>query len=223
MIDQSNQAQLVEAMVTRRDVDPLWRPADKLNVACRELQEAQEWLKGRKLVTTPLTPLPMGESPACKKRITSADGPAGVSPTKGGGSSPHKAVEESSPSKTVKRDMSASAKDDSEKCADAKASAQDREGGEDNGSSQGEDEVDETEEEVTSEAPKRRKTLVAIKDEKEHILAAGKWAGLGAVRKANEVRVNVGITEIDGPHWIDHRYTGSTRVPCRNMWPMRQG
>ena len=143
-------------------MDPLWRPTDKLNVARRELQEAQEWLKGRKLVTTPLTPSPMGESPAHEKRITSADGPARVSPTKGGGSSPHKAIEESSPSKTVKRDMSASAKDDSEKRADAKALAQDREGGEDNGSSQGEDKV---EEEVTSEAPKRRKTLVAIEDE----------------------------------------------------------
>ena len=213
MIDQSNQAQLVEAMVTRRDMDPLWRPADKLNVACRELQEAQEWLKGRKLVTTPLTPSPMGESPTRKKWITSADGPAGVS-------SPRKAIEESSPSKTVERDMSASAKDNSEKHAGAKASAQDREGGEDNGSSQGEDEV---EEEVTSEAPKRRKTLVAIEDEKEHILVAGKWAGLGAVRKANEVRVNVGITEIDSPHWIDHRYTGSTCVPRRNMRPMCQG
>ena len=67
------------------------------------------------------------------------------------------------------------------------------------------------------------KTLVAIEDEKEHILAAGKWAGLGAVRKANEVRVNVGITEIDGPHWIDHRYTGSTCVLLHNMWPMHQG
>ena len=146
--------------MTRRDMDPLWRPADKLNVAHRKLQEAQEWLKSRKLVTTPSTQSPMGESPVHKKRITSADRPAGVSPTKGGGSSPHKAIGELSPSKTVKQEMLASAKDDSEKREDVKASVQDREGGEDDGSSQGEDEM----EEVTSKAPKRRKTLVAIED-----------------------------------------------------------
>ena len=147
-------------------------------------------------MTTPLTPSPMGESPARKKWITSTDGPAGVSPTKGGGSLPHKAIGESSPSKTVEREMSASAKDDSEKHEDAKASAQDWEGGKDNGSSQGEDKVDETEEEVTSEAPKRRKTLVAIEDRKEHILVAGKWAGLGAVWKVNEVCMNVSVTKL---------------------------
>ena len=32
-------------MATCQDVDPLWRPANKLNVARRKLQEAQEWLK----------------------------------------------------------------------------------------------------------------------------------------------------------------------------------
>ena len=95
----------------------------------------------------PSTPVPMGELPTCKKkkRITPADGPTGVSPTKGGGSSPRKAIGELSPSKTIKHEMSVSAKDDSEKCEDARESAQDREGGEDDGSSQGEDEVDEME------------------------------------------------------------------------------
>ena len=58
---------MVEAMVTRQDVDPLWRPADKLNVARHELQEAQEWLKGRKLLAMPSTPVLTGESPAHKK------------------------------------------------------------------------------------------------------------------------------------------------------------
>ena len=51
-------------MVTRWDMDSLWRPSDKLNVACQELQEAQEWLQGHKLMNVPLTPVPMGESPA---------------------------------------------------------------------------------------------------------------------------------------------------------------
>ena len=54
--------------------------------------------------------------------------------------------------------MSASANDDSEKHKDAKASAQDGEGGEDDRLSQGEDKVDKTEEEATSEAPRRQKT-----------------------------------------------------------------
>ena len=57
------QAQLVEAMVTRRDVDLLWRPSNKLTVACQELQEAQEWLQGRKLTNAPSTPVLTGESP----------------------------------------------------------------------------------------------------------------------------------------------------------------
>ena len=93
---------------------------------------------------------------AKKKRITPANGPTGVSPTKGGGLSPRKAIRESLPrkeigesslSKTVECEMSVSAKDDSEKREDARASAQDREGGKDDGLSQGEDEVDKTEEE----------------------------------------------------------------------------
>ena len=109
--------------------------------------------------------------------------------------SPHKAIGESSPSKTIKRKMSASAKDDSEKREDTGESAQDREGGEDDSLSQGEDEVDKTEEEAMSEAPKRRKTQVAIEDQKEHILAVGKWAGLGAIWKANKVHMNMSGTK----------------------------
>ena len=136
---------------------------------------------------------------------------------------PRKAIGELSPSKTVEWEMLASAKDNSEKREDAKASAQDREGGEDDRSSQGEDKVDEMEEEVTSKAPKRRKTLVAIEDQKEHILAAGKWAGLGAIQKANEVGVNVSVTEVDSPYWIDRCVTGSTCLPRRDMRPMRPG
>ena len=55
-------------------------------------------------------------------------------------------------------------------------------------SSQGEDEMDEM---PLPHAPARRGTQVAIQDTLEHALVAGKWAGLGAVRKANEVRVKV--------------------------------
>ena len=64
--------------------------------------------------------------------------------------------------------------------------------------SQGEEEVDETQDEATSEALMRWKTRVAIEDQKTYILAPGKWAGLGAVWKANEVCVNVSGTTIGG-------------------------
>ena len=77
-------------------------------------------------------------------------------------------------------------------------SAQDGEDHKDDGSSQGEEEVDETQDEAMSEAPTRRKTRVAIKDKKTYILAVGKWAGLGAIQKANEVRMNVSGTAIGG-------------------------
>ena len=52
--------------------------------------------------------------------------------------------------------------------------------------------------EATSKALTRRKTQVAIEDQKTYILAAGKWAGLGAIRKANEVCINVSGTAISG-------------------------
>ena len=63
----------------------------------------------------------------------------------------------------------------------SEASAQDGEDCEDDGSSQGEEEVDEMQDEATSKALTRRKTRVAIEDQKTYILAAGKWAGLGAI------------------------------------------
>lgn len=52
---------------------------------------------------------------------------------------------------------------------------------------------DEVQDEATvpGRAPMRWQTQVAIQDQKEHILSAGKWAGLGAVQKVNEVHVNV--------------------------------
>ena len=94
--------------------------------------------------------------------------------------------------------------DDHEGRAGSEVSAQDGEGCEDDGSSQGEEEVDETQDEVTSEAPTRWKTRVAIEDQKTYILAVGKWAGLGAVQKANKVCVNVSGTAISGLLQIDH-------------------
>ena len=84
------------------------------------------------------------------------------------------------------------------------ASAKDGEDHEDDGSSQGEEEVDETQDEAMSKAPTMEKTRVAIKDQKTYILVVGKWAGLGAVRKVNEVRVNVSGTAISGLLQIDH-------------------
>ena len=185
-------------MVTRWDMDSLWRPSDKLNVACQELQEAQEWLQGRKLMNVPLTPVPMGESPAWRKRITPADGPVGVTPMKDGGSLPHKTIGGLLPDKTVERMRMALPKDNNGGHADGVASAQDGEDRKDDRSSQGEDEVDKMQDEAMSEALMRQKTQVAIEDQKEHILAVGKWAGLGAVWKVNEVHVNVSGTEIGG-------------------------
>ena len=55
-------------------------------------------------------------------------------------------------------------------------------------SSQGEEEVDEM---LSPHAPAQHGTQVAVQDTLEHVLVAGKWAGLGAVRKANEVCVKV--------------------------------
>ena len=65
-------------------------------------------------------------------------------------------------------------------------------------SDQGEDEPDDaTDGTTTPEAgPARRRTQVVEQDHKEHLLAAGKWFGLGAVRKANEIRINVSETPI---------------------------
>ena len=60
--------------------------------------------------------------------------------------------------------------------------------------------------EVTSEAPTRQKTRVAIEDQKTYILAAGRWAGLGAIQKVNEVHVNVSGTAIGGLLRIDCRF-----------------
>ena len=39
--------------------------------------------------------------------------------------------------------------------------------------------------------PVRCGTQVMEKDQKEHLLAAGKWFGLDAVQKANEIHINV--------------------------------
>ena len=88
-------------MVTRWDVDLLWRPSNKLTVACQELQEAQEWLQGRKLTNAPSTPVLTGESPVQRKRLTPVDGPAGVMPMKVGGLLPHKTTGGPSPNKTT--------------------------------------------------------------------------------------------------------------------------
>ena len=58
-------------------------------------------------------------------------------------------------------------------------------------SSQGEEEVDETLKTPSPCAPTRRGTQVAIQDTLEHVLVAGRWAGLGVVRRANEIHVKV--------------------------------
>ena len=151
-------------------------------------------------MNVPLTPVLTGESPARQKRLTPVDGPVGVTPTKVGGSSPrkttggplpNKATAGPLPNKMTDQKRTASPKDDNEGCVGSEASAQDGEDREDDGLNQGEEEVDEMQDDVTSEAPTRRKTQVAIEDQKTYILAAGKWAGLGAIRKVNEVCVNV--------------------------------
>jgi len=43
-------------MVAWRDVDLLWRPSEELNAARHELQDAQQWLEGKKLKSVPSTP-----------------------------------------------------------------------------------------------------------------------------------------------------------------------
>ena len=102
------------------------------------------------------------------------------------------------------------------------ASAQDGEGHEDDGLIQGEDKVDKTQDEVQNEAPTRQRTQVAIQDQKEHILSAGKWAGLGAIRKVNEIHMNVSGTKNGGLIWINRRFPGPTHIPLCYMWPMCQ-
>ena len=68
--------------------------------------------------------------------------------------------------------------------------------------SQGKEEVDET---PLPHAPTQHGMQVVIQDTLEHVLVAGKWAGLGAVRKANEVRVKVS-------GFRPHRQAGATEV-----------
>ena len=67
----------------------------------------------------------------------------------------------------------------------------DNEGRDDAESSQGEEEVDEPLETLSPHAPTRHGTQVVIQDMLEHVLVAGKWASLGAVRKANEICVKM--------------------------------
>ena len=95
-------------------------------------------------------------------------------PTKVGGLSPHKTTRGPSPNKMTDQKRMALPEDDNEGRAGGEASAQDGEDREDDGLSHGEEEVDEMQDEATSEAPTRQKTWVAIEDQKTYILAAGK-------------------------------------------------
>ena len=206
--------------MTRRDVDPLWRPSDKLNAAHRELQEAQDWLQGCKLTDAPMTPVLTAESPVHRKRNTPVDGPM---PMKLGGSSPCKTTGGPLPDKTNERKRTASPEDNNDGRVGSEESAQDRGDCEDNGLSQGEEEVDETQDEATNEAPTWWKTQVAMQDQKEHVLTAGKWEGLGAMRKANKVHVNVSGTAIGSLNRNDRQFPGPAHIPLRYMRPMCQG
>ena len=67
----------------------------------------------------------------------------------------------------------------------------DNEGRDDTELSQGEEEVDKTLETPLSHAPTQCRMQVAIQDTLEHVLVAGRWASLEAVRKVNEIRVKV--------------------------------
>ena len=116
-----------------------------------------------------------------------------------------------------------SPEDGNEGCVGCEVSASDGEDCEDDGLSQGEEEVDEMQDEATSKALTRRKTQVAIEDQKTYILAAGKWAGLGAVWKANKVCVNVSGTAIGGLLRIDRQFPGPARIPFHHMRPVHQG
>ena len=174
------------------------------------------------MMNTPSTPVLMGELPMRQKRITPANGPAGVMPTKVGGLLPHKTIRGSLPNKMVDWERSVSPNDNIGEHEDRVASAKDREGHEDDGLSQGEDKVDEMQDEAQNEAPMRWRTQVAIQDQKEHILLAGKWAGLGAIQKANEVCVNVSGTENGSLNWINHCFPGPTHIPHHYMQPVCQ-
>ena len=65
-------------------------------------------------------------------------------------------------------------------------------------SDQGEDEPDDATDGMAMPevVPIRCGTQVAEQDHKEHLLAAGKWFGLSAVRKANEIRIDVSETPL---------------------------
>ena len=65
-------------------------------------------------------------------------------------------------------------------------------------SDQGEDKADDATDgtAMPEVVPARRGTQVVEQDRKEHLLAAGKWFGLSAVRKANEIYINVSETLI---------------------------
>ena len=180
---------MVDAMVVQRDMDELWRPSKKLTEARQELQEAQDWLKGCNLKPMPSTPVPTGNTmPRCGPETPRhARGTTVVSPTKTGkGASPEKEMPRgqetpsqlggrASPEKQV-----GSGKDEPDTSG---------EGSEDGGSSQGEDEVDETDNKAVTPGVTvtRRGTQVAELDQQEFPLMGGKWAGKGAMRKVAEI------------------------------------
>ena len=184
-------------MVARQDVDELWRPSKKLTEVHWELQEAQDWLKGHSLKPMPLTLVPTGNTTPWRALETPGNsrGTQAVSPTKTGkGTSLGKGTPRGpeTPSQLgggalPKKQVGGSEEEPDES----------REGSEEGGLSQGEDEVDKMDDDVDIEVvtpgttATRHGTQVAKLDQQEFPLMGGKWAGKGAVWKAVEIRVNV--------------------------------
>ena len=184
-------------MVVRRDVDELWRPSKKLTEACRELQEAQDWLKGCNLKPAPSTLVLTGNTTPwhALETLGNLRGTQVVSPTKmGKGALPGKGTPcgQETPSQLGSRVSPKKPVVGGEEEPDESG-----EGSEEGGSSQGEDKADEMDANVDIDAETpgvtatRRGTQVTELDQQEFLLTGGEWAGKGAVRKAAEIWVNV--------------------------------
>ena len=191
-------------MVTHRDIDPLWWLSDKLTVVRRKLQEAQQWLAGHEVAwsSTPLpenTASPDRDANPRGKTASPAKLPVAATPKRdsiplGKTTTPAKCLDVATLTKARSRPSMGSGSWRL-KVAQQGTGPDEREGDEsdneehdDTESSQGKEEVDEM---LLPRAPARHGTQVAVQDTLEHVLVAGKWAGLGAVCKANKVHVKV--------------------------------
>ena len=167
-------------MVEHRAYDWFWVPSDGLDMVQQELQDSKAWLASPKGAPT-LVPR---KAPAQVAGPSQTDAPTqeAVTPRQPGLVSMLRNLETPMPR----------SKGTTQPAQDVKeGESPEREGDAD--LDQGEDKPDDAMDGTTTPeaGPARRRTQVAEQDRKEHLLAAGKWFGLGAMQKANEIRIDV--------------------------------